>query len=144
MSQTQKPDAMQTLTLSIHEVIEKLAKLPSNQELENTIIQLVKIAEDIKTVARNSFDRKSDFDEFKLVIHWNLGARVYSPESNSEIALIENECLEQKTVYECLKQKFADKTPILNSLLKTFAWYLGKYAVTLEELLTKGEEEGDP
>jgi hypothetical protein len=131
------------LVSNIEELVSKLEKLPDNEELRKLVIHMNSVAKDIKVVVENSFDVKRDFDQFVLKIHWSYGLRVYSPESKTEIAYIENDCIEQKGFYNCLMEKFSNKIPILNKLLEEFSLTLEKYTETITNIIV-GDEEDDP
>ncbi|MEM4684462.1 MAG: hypothetical protein QXW45_06815 [Thermosphaera sp.] len=133
-----------TLTNNIEILLKKLEKTPSNEELRKLVIHMNSIAKDIKTIVDNRFDVKTDFDQFALKIHWKYGLRMYTPESRTEIAYIDNDCIEQKGFYKCLMEKFSDKTPMLNILLKVLAETLDSYMQLVTEIVTGSDEDNDP
>jgi hypothetical protein len=147
MSQTQgleaKGEAIKKLVSNIEELVKKLENMPDNEELKRKAQRMYNIAKDIRTIAENRFDRNSDFDGFVLVINWASGIRVFTPESKVEVTYISCQCLDKKTIYECLKEEFADKTPILNELFEALSTTLEAYMDTLYNTLYPQKEE-DP
>jgi hypothetical protein len=142
-TQTQPKEQTRQLVENIEKVVEKLKQLPKNQYLEKVMDRACDIGKDIKEIVYKDFDKKEDFDNFWLMVHWKYGIRVYTPIAKIDVAYLHAECLEEKSVYECLKQKFSNKIPIINKLLEEFADAVNDFADELY-LLLFGEKEDDP
>jgi hypothetical protein len=132
------------LLQNIEDVVEKITKLPGNEELNNIANELVDLAKDIRIVIRKSFEEKESFDGFVLVFRSYHGADVLAPNSRVEVSFIEARCLQEKSVYACLQEKFANKAGILNALLVELEQALDRYFSTLSGLLSSQEEDDDP
>jgi hypothetical protein len=141
-NQAQKQEELRKLVESMETLVEKLESLPSNKELERRIRKMYNIAKDIRVIADSEFDKTSDFDHFVLVIDGWSGIRVFAPNSKVEITYVDNLCLGEKSIYDCLRERFSDKAPMLNTLFEAFSQVLEGYMAELLYMLFP--KENDP
>jgi hypothetical protein len=136
-TQTEKEE-VKKLAENIQEIVDRLESMLTDQEreeLKKRMERLRSIARDIRILTSNRFDSVTDFDNFILQVVWDSGVVVYSPESKVAIATINRLCLDEKTIWVCLKEKFNNKIPMLNELVEAFSRALESYMKTLIDTL---------
>jgi hypothetical protein len=136
-------DEKAKLVRNIEEAVQRLESAPKNKELEEIIMMMKDITKDIETIINNDFTEKKDFDAFILKVYGYHGIDVYAPRSKVNIAFIESKCLDEKSIYNCLQEKFTNKTPILNVLFEKLSEKLDDYFVLLFDTLFP-HDENDP
>jgi archaellum component FlaC len=118
-----------SLADKVNNAIDQLGKLersveevrPKVKEAEVHLDMLKQLVEDIYALANISKGKEDAYMGFKLYITYDASLDIYTPDAEVYLGVISKECLRQKTLYQCLDEKFSDKTPLYDALMREFS-----------------------
>lgn len=131
------------LVEKIEDVLRKLEEIeqtiepirPMIKEATDHIEMMQELERDIYCLTQIRAGKEDTYASFKLYVAFDGSLNIFSPDARILLGDIDKECLRQKTLYQCLDEKFSNKVYFYDILMKELSNELGEFLHHLKALL---------